>query len=419
MSRQASILCMCFRLFNTFLHGTTAAMPGMKSRCAGRFLLLTTLSSFACLGSIRASPQASRAASVPSATEDRVKSPGWWPTQGRAAANEYVGVDACGGCHRSIFATQQNTPMARAAAQAVDAEVLKDHRCLSFRSPGYSYEIASTQNGIFYSVSDGTSSVSKPLTWAFGMGVVGQTYIFEKQGAFYESRVSYYHATQGLDLTLGHRAPLPNQLENAPGRAISATEARLCFGCHMTASTTGNQFDLKHAYPGVGCEACHGPGAGHVAAMREGHLDQGKKLVMNPARLNPIDSVDFCGACHRTAWDVRLGGMTGVVTVRFQPYRLEKSRCWGKGDGRLTCITCHDPHLPLAQEAASYDQRCLSCHPSKPGIKTSKDHPGAACPVGNTSCVSCHMLKVELPGFHAKFTDHWIRITKPGEPFPD
>src|SRR5438552_3186239 len=73
------------------------------------------------------------------------------------------------------------------------------------------------------------------------------------------------------------------------------------------------------------CQNCH-------------NLKTGNQLTLNPARLNPIDSVDFCGACHRTSWDVRLGGMTGISTVRFQPYRLEKSRCWGKGDARLTCM---------------------------------------------------------------------------------
>ncbi|HEV3039067.1 MAG TPA: multiheme c-type cytochrome [Candidatus Angelobacter sp.] len=362
--------------------------------------------------------QASRKASVPLATEDRVKSAGWWPTQGRPSADEYAGSQVCGSCHGSKLETQQSTPMARAAAKAGNAEVLKNHQHL-FRSPGYSYEIASAGNGSIYAVSDGTSSIVQSLSWAFGLGVVGQTYIFEKEGIFYESRVSYYPAVEGLDLTLGHHPPLPNQLGNAPGRAISSTETRLCFGCHTTASTTNNQFDLTHVVPGVGCEACHGPGAKHVAAMREGHIAQGVKLTLNPARLTPVDSVDFCGACHRTTWDVRLGDMAGIATVRFQPYRLEKSRCWGKGDARLTCISCHDPHLPLTQDEAAYDQRCLSCHLAKPGLKITREHPGAACPVSTSKCVSCHMPKYELPGFHGKFTDHWIRIAKPGTAFPD
>jgi hypothetical protein len=28
------------------------------------------------------------------------------------------------------------------------------------------------------------------------------------------------------------------------------------------------------------------------------------------------------------------------------------------------------------------------------------------------------MPKVELVGMHAEFTDHWIRVAKPGDPVP-
>jgi formate-dependent nitrite reductase cytochrome c552 subunit len=42
----------------------------------------------------------------------------------------------------------------------------------------------------------------------------------------------------------------------------------------------------------------------------------------------------------------------------------------------------------------------------------------SACPVSTKKCVTCHMPKVELPGMHASFTDHWIRIAKPNEPAP-
>jgi hypothetical protein len=56
---------------------------------------------------------------------------------------------------------------------------------------------------------------------------------------------------------------------------------------------------------------------------------------------------------------------------------------------------------------------------AKPGLKITREHPGAACPVSTSKCVSCHMPKYELPGFHGKFTDHWIRIAKPGTAFPD
>jgi hypothetical protein len=274
-------------------------------------------------------------------------------------------------------------------------------------------------------VSDGANSLSQPLQWAFGNGEVGQTYVFKRDAKFYESRVSFYPSLQGLDLTLGHYAPPPNDLDGAPGRLMAAPETRLCFGCHTTASTTGGRFDETELIPGVTCEACHGPGAEHIDAIKQKQRRTALRTILNPAALNPVDSVDFCGACHRTVWDVALANTTGVANVRFQPYRLEKSRCWGKGDARLTCIACHDPHQPLVRDPDAYDNRCLRCHESnaatakQPGMGVGKDHPGKACPVGTTRCVACHMAKYEIPGSHAQFTDHWIRVVRENAPYPD
>jgi hypothetical protein len=78
-------------------------------------------------------------------------------------------------------------------------------------------------------------------------------------------------------------------------------------------------------------------------------------------------------------------------------------------------VACHDPHVPLVREAASYDARCLSCHvqadpPSVAAAQPTKDHPGRACPVARERCVTCHMPKYEPPGMFHAFTDHRIRI---------
>ena len=59
------------------------------------------------------------------------------------------------------------------------------------------------------------------------------------------------------------------------------------------------------------------------------------------------------------------------------------------------------------RSSSFYDPKCLACHATehvtavKPGRKS--------CPVERQNCVTCHMPKVELPGAHYKFTDHWIR----------
>ncbi len=138
-----------------------------------------------------------------------------------------------------------------------------------------------------------------------------------------------------------------------------------------------------------------------------------------PGIYSPSDAVDSCGACHGTFWDVKLAGVRGVSTARSAPYRLVTSKCWGKGDARLTCSACHDPHKQLDTTASAYDARCLSCHLNSLGAMTTAVHPGKACPVKRENCTSCHMPKVMVPEMHANFTDHRIRIARPGEPFPE
>ena len=59
---------------------------------------------------------------------------------------------------------------------------------------------------------------------------------------------------------------------------------------------------------------------------------------MNPSRLDPVESVDFCGACHRTWEDVVTNIGLGALNLRFAPYRLENSKCWGKPDARLKVL---------------------------------------------------------------------------------
>jgi hypothetical protein len=351
-------------------------------------------------------------------TAERMKQKGWWPTKGDAPREDYVGSGVCARCHSDVAASQKNTRMARTSLPPADSEMLRSHDKTAFSQGPYSYEIAHSAEGEVYDVTDSKQTISELLNWAFGTGNNGQSYLFEHDGSLYEARMSFFRSSGTFGLTPNHPATPADSLEKAIGRKISATEAPKCFGCHTTASTASGAFVPNKALPGVTCEVCHGPGATHVAMIKNGAREEGAGLVLNPAKLSPADSVDFCGACHRTWWDVNLEGMTGIGTLRFPAYRLEKSRCWGKGDARITCIACHDPHQLLVKDSASYDSRCLSCHVTT-GSKPTTDHPGAACSVSTKDCASCHMPQYEVPDMHTKFTDHMIRIVKKGAPVPE
>jgi hypothetical protein len=362
--------------------------------------------------------QAPEVQPIPMATEDRVRFPGWWPTKGSAAREEFVGPAECAKCHSTEAASWAKTPMARASVRPEDSEILQRQERLTFHAAPFSYEIKRAGQKTVYSVSDAANTVSLPLLWAFGLGHKGQTYIYEGNGVFYESRLSFYKALQRLDITTGHREETPDEIDSALGRPLSLAEAQRCFGCHTTASTTNNSFNPDRSTPGVTCETCHGPGSKHVKAMKAGKIEDGRHSIFNPDQLDAVASVDFCGACHRTWGDVIQAGITGAANVRFQPYRLENSRCWGSGDAHLTCVACHNPHEPLVADAAAYDGKCLVCHRIA-GARAIRQKSRKACPVGRKDCVTCHMPQVELTSMHSPFTDHRIRISRPGDSYPD
>jgi len=351
------------------------------------------------------------------ATEIRVIDPGWWPTKGTPARDQYVGSETCGRCHQNIVETQKNTPMAHAVKSATADAFTNIPHAMHFRTGSYDYSLSQTAAGAEYSTTNGQQSASAALNWVFGDRQFGDTFLYQQNGIYFESRVSYYRQLNGLDLTTGRTRFAPTRIETALGRRMSPDEPPLCFGCHSTAASTDGQFHPERMIPGVTCEACHGPGAQHVAQMSLEHDAKTSTLILNPARLSPADSVDFCGACHRTSADVSLSFITGIFNLRFPAYRLEQSRCWGNGDARLTCIACHDAHKPRVQEAAFYDKVCVGCHSAASAGLKDRGHAIDTCKVSNHDCVSCHMPKYTIPSMHTDFTDH--KITVHGDQFTE
>ncbi len=276
-----------------------------------------------------------------------------------------------------------------------DSRILEDHPQLTAHIGDYLFDISRGE----YVVTDGKNTLRFPIAWAFGQGTAGQTYLFQHDGRWYESRVSYFSKLQNLDLTLGFQAIPARNLLEAAGRLISPAEAGQCFDCHATGVTKSPQLVLTSMTAGVQCERCHGASEAHLqsgAAMRK--LDSFTAEEMS----------DFCGQCHRTWSQIASSGPRGIQNVRFQPYRLANSKCYDTTDSRIRCTACHNPHRALESSPAAYDDKCMACHAT-----------AVHCKVGKKDCVTCHMPKLDLPGAHKKFTDHMIRIVRLNGAYPD
>ncbi|GAW91796.1 multiheme C-type cytochrome [Calderihabitans maritimus] len=174
-----------------------------------------------------------------------------------------------------------------------------------------------------------------------------------------------------------------------------------CGKCHTTGySEEGNQDGLPGivgtwAEPGIGCEACHGPGAEHVAAGG----DKSKIKVDSSAAL--------CGQCHIRGEKEKIPAKGGFIQHHEQYNELLASP-----HKNFDCTTCHDPHK---KAEFSITQDCASCHSD-----VNETFTGSTMQKVGVTCVSCHMpaatkSAVKLGPYKGDVKTHLFRInTDPG-----
>lgn len=329
------------------------------------------------------------------------------------------GDAACRACHRAQSDAWARNSMSRALYTPVDSAILRDNALLQFTLGRFRYTIERRgPNESLYTVTDGGSTVSAPIRYAFGQGFAGQTYAYQHEGKWYESRISYYKETKSLDLTMGAPPGEPKTVVEAAGREMTDKDVVACFGCHTTNSVKrgpggATSIDFANLQAGIGCDNCHTGAAAHAAGFSA--RPPKAAPVAKLGALSTEEQSDFCGRCHRTWADIASTGPRGVGNVRFQPYRLTNSKCYDASDSRIACTACHDAHDAIDRNLASYDSKCAACHngTKNAGAKA------RTCPKGGPNCASCHMPRYEIPGSHHLFTDHQIRIVRPNETYPN
>jgi hypothetical protein len=218
-----------------------------------------------------------------------------------------------------------------------------------------------------------------------------------------------------------------------------------CIHCHATAgriSTTGVLDDMQSrvAELGVGCEACHGPGAAHVAAhraakerrdraagpAREPGAVSAASALVNPADLPGRRAAEVCGQCHgvtaervdarftsrellATGHRYRPGddlGASRIVIQQSEPgarallAQLSGSDAFWEGtfwpDGMVRVAGRELGGFLASPCAKSQAFSCLSCHRMHPGADDPRPLDAWAADQlapgmdGDRACLGCH-----------------------------
>lgn len=127
-----------------------------------------------------------------------------------------------------------------------------------------------------------------------------------------------------------------------------------CLGCHTTGFVPE---DRSYAFPGVSCEACHGP-------LAPDHPE-------TPSMRLPTD-VSVCSACHRqTVLEWQLSG---------------------HAQHGIRCFDCHAVHRQGLRQP-EVEQQCGACHAQR-----LEDFAHATHHLQGLTCTTCHMPQPRTPG---------------------
>ena len=351
-----------------------------------------------------------------------------------AVMNGYVDDAACAECHADRAQTYQHVGMAKSFYRPRAGVFIEDFDAPPFfhvKSSQY-FEMRRQGDGLVFRrwqvAADGTPIhvFEQPVHWILGSGHHARTYLYATPGGeLYQLPISWYTATREWRMAPGY--------DRADHDGVVRRIRHECMFCHNAyPAAPGDELSYwrSQTFPqqlpeGIGCQRCHGPGAKHAQTRT-------RDTILNPARIGTRLRNDICYECHmqptvilaglrkfgRDVYSFRPGEPLADYAqqidideeglprgdrfeINHHPYRLEQSKCFTASEGRLSCLTCHDPHRKVT-DAAHYRKACMSCHQAP--HRASED------------CTSCHMPKRRPQDVvHTVMTDHFIRRT-PGGP---
>jgi hypothetical protein len=354
----------------------------------------------------------------------------------------YVGSQECALCHPDIYEKYSRTDMGRSITTATPASLASVPTPALFFDQRLNrhFELFARDGGLYQSEYELTAEGkqvfrdTRKLEWIIGAGQNAMGALVRQGDYLFEAPLSFYSNVHQWALSPGYQYG---------DFGFTRPILPACIVCHSGRPQPILDGHGKFRNPAfrelaVGCENCHGPGEAHIAAAST-------DTIVNPAKLSGWLADNICLRCHQTGdarvlrdgkdyGDFRPGApldeTLSVYMVPFGPQSpprddllehvlsMRLSKCYRLSEGKLNCITCHDPHVqPTSAEVPAYfRERCLTCH-NEQSCKLPLAQRQAQNPPDD--CAGCHMPKRDVKVIsHAVLTNHRI-VATPNEPFPD
>jgi len=342
--------------------------------------------------------------------------------QASVSGSHYVGSQSCQSCHADIYARWKKTPMAnvvRDPHEHPDAIIpdLKTNDIAKFSVD----QVALVYGSIWkqrYFTKIGDDYYPLPAQWDIGN----------------KKWMKYHVPDTGADWWTAFY----------PSDNMQRPTGPTCDGCHSV------NYDIHTKQVtewNVGCERCHGPGSEHVAHPT-------RTNIMNPSAMDSFASNDTCIQCHSQGqpktkliegkaydwpvgydvtkhlqdfWSLEDINLGQTDFLHFADGTAHKNRMQGNDfiqsvmyEKGVTCASCHDVHGTgnYAQLRKPGDQICLDCHaansPNGPHVANLEEHTHHAAGSPGSSCIACHMPKIETQGVPGAFVrSHTFKFISP------
>ena len=378
-----------------------------------------------------------------------------------AALATYVGGDACARCHQAESQLWAQSHHDLAMQEATEATVLGDFLGATYTHRGVT-SVFTSRDGAFYVTTEGPTGemAEYPIEYTFGVTPLQQYLIpfpggrYQVLGIAWDARAANEGGQRWFHL-------YPDD-DTGPTSALHWTRPSqnwntTCAECHSTNLQKGFDvallsFETTWSEVDVSCEACHGPGSGHVSvadawtatgrdeapedwALQVALGDPQRAWAPAPGahtatRVEPLASrteVEACAHCHarraiiaeergpgETLLDTDLVSLLrqdlyhadGQILEEVYVYgSFVQSKMYAAG---VTCTDCHDPHS--LQLRAEGNALCTRCHNAT--VFDEQSHHFHQTSSQGAKCVECHMPATTYMGVDSR-RDHGLRIPRP------